>query len=755
MGVTLGLSLIESNLCPRMAQYRAAGARRWGREHSLKHGSPAWHSPRSTARLVHGRRGVESVDGADRTPSGTGELSNGREFTPSRDLSAAPMTDRFDVAILGTGLFGASLAFHLSQTQSVRVLALDAPEPPRSPSGTATSAGILSFQGWDTWDLAIVGESVEEYLRLAEELGEEPVRRNGGLRIARTEEGSRWLGRVQRSLVRDGIEARALSAGEMRDLVPFAEFDDGSSGLFTPEDALVDPAGIRDGYLRCALRSGTVVRPSVEPIKVGRSDGDAWAIAGEVPAVADELVVAAGAWSKRILADLGHPVPLAPFRAQALRARPRPLLASFPTLHDLDLNMYVRPGPSGRLLAGDGTGLKEEDPLRWVPEADRSFVDHATQALGELCNGLQAIHSEAAWAGLCAASPDRFPLVGRVPGAPKLCVASGFNGFGTMRAGGLARRLAYAIRTDRWETLRPADPARFPLLAEPFDPRPEFPLEEAGEANPRLVASVSVPGAGTGSLRWSQEDVRFRLLHRPDEIDPLRWSSLSDWFDPLLPLFAKDAVRTGGTVEVAEVDGIVQGLLLFGSSEGVSSGFTRRRRMAERYLDVPGEGGLYLEEPWRTGGEPIEVFAADLRDWEARERLRNPVRIATRDDLPEIRLLMRGEQGPGVDRWFTTLPRPEETAFICEIGGRVVGVSWLSRMGAYARGHSFVVNPRFRGLGIGTDLLTARMLWLQRTGARQVVSEIYDGNLASRTAAERAGMALVARMYHFRPTRRA
>jgi sarcosine oxidase, subunit beta len=665
------------------------------------------------------------------------------------------MTDRFDVAILGAGLFGAALAFHLTRTHSARVLALDTPEPPRSPSGTAASGGILSFQGWDPWDIALVSESAEEYLRLAEVVGEEPVRRNGGLRIARTEEGTRWLERVRHSLVRDGVEARAVSAGEIRDLVPFAEFDDGCTGLFTPDDALVDASGIRDGYLRCALRGGAVVRQSVEPAKVGRSDGDAWAIAGEVPAVAGELVVAAGAWSKPILSELGHPLPLAPFRAQLLQARPRPLLASFPTLHDLDLNMYVRPGPSARLLAGDGTGVNEEDPLRWNSAADQTFVDHTTKVLGELCRGLDSIRKETAWAGLCAASPDRFPLVGRVPGAPKLCVASGFNGFGTMRAGALARRLAEAIGTDRWEALRPADPARFHLPAEPFDPRPEFPLEVEGAAVHPPDAAASERPRGGGPVHWPQEETRFRLLHRTDEVDPLRWSSLSEWFDPLLSLFAKDALRTGGTVEVAEEDGTVQGLLLFGSSEGVSSGFTRRRRLAERYLDGLEAGGLYLEEPWRTGGEPIEVFAADLRDWEARERLRNPVRIATRDDLPEIRLLMRGELGPGVDRWFTTLPRPEETAFICEIGGRVVGVSWLSRMGAYARGHSFVVHPRFRGLGIGTDLLTSRMLWLQRTGARQVVSEIYDGNLASRTAAERAGMALVARMYHFRPTKRA
>ena len=132
-----------------------------------------------------------------------------------------------------------------------------------------------------------------------------------------------------------------------------------------------------------------------------------------------------------------------------------------------------------------------------------------------------------------------------------------------------------------------------------------------------------------------------------------------------------------------------------------------------------------------------------------RGALRNPIRIAGPADLPPIRRLMRELGAIGDDDWFDTLPRPEETAFLCEIEGRIAGVSWVTRVGRYARGHSFVVLPRFRGLGVGTDLLNARMMWIHRMGVVQVVSEIYDGNVASRTAAERAGMACVARMYHY------
>ena len=662
------------------------------------------------------------------------------------------MSERFDVAILGAGLFGSALAYHLvGREPPLRVLAVDVASAPRQPSATATSAGILSFQGWDPWDLAIVRESAQEYSRVAEEEGAELVRTNGGLRVARTEAGARWLERVARTLRHEGIETRSVSAGEIRDLVPLAMLEDVRAGLLPVADALLSPTELQQAYRRAAVRAGLVLREGtgVLPLEHGPLGG--WQLGGDPPAAADILAIAAGAWPKALLAGLGHSLPLSPFRAQALRLRPRPLLAPFPTLHDLDWDVYVRPANLGRMVVGDGTGTHEEDPLDWKADAEPAFVEQTLDAVTALFAPLDSIHVESAWAGLCVASPDRFPLVGRVPDGRGLYVATGFNGFGTMRAAGLARRLAESIRTDRWQALRPADPQRFRSPAAAFDPRPEFPLEAEEEttAPPRDASGLEDLGAGPEVRPGAS--IRYRLLDRLDEVDALRWSALSEWFEPFLPQFAKDSLRTGGRVEVAEEDGVVRGLLLFGSSEGVASGFTRMRRIAADYLEPRETGGVYLEEPWQAGGEAVEIFAADLRDWEERERMRNPVRIARPEDLPELGKLMRAELGPGVAPWLATLPRPEETAFVCEIDGRLAGVSWLARAGAGARGHTCVVHPRFRGRGIGTDLLTARMRWLRRTGARLVVSEIYDGNVASRTAAERAGMALVGRMYHFRP----
>jgi sarcosine oxidase, subunit beta len=673
----------------------------------------------------------------------------------SRPRSGAldSMTDHVDVAIVGTGLFGAALADWLGREGDLRVAAVGRARGPDRPDGTSASAGILSVQGWDPWDLAIVRESTAEYVRLADEQGIEPLRQDGGIRVARTPEGQRWLERVERVLAGEQVETLWLGEEDLATRLPFATLEGVRAALYTPEDASIAPEACREAYLRTASRRGVNCLALAQPVTLERRKDGFWWLEGPVEIAARELVLAAGADTKALLARLGCSLPLAPFRAQALRIRPKPLVAPGPALHDLDLTLYVRPSSHGRLLAGDGTGPQEADPASWDPRPDAGFLQEIEEGIRSVFGGLDGLTVESAWAGLCVATPDRFPLVGRVPGHTGLYVAAGFNGFGTMRAAGLARRLAGAIRTGGWEGLAHADPARFRGSGPPFDPRPEFPLEDDDPSSWGRRDTPAFPDSNGPSVSREREDLHFRELRTLDELERLRSAGLSEWFDPLLPLFAQDALRTGGRVEIAEEGGAIRGVSLFGSSEGVGSGFTRVRRLAERYLARMGPLGVYLEEPWRPGAEPVEVFAADLRDWTPREGLRNPVRIARREDLGPIGQLMRAELGPGVDPWLRSLPRPEETAFVCKIGGRVVGVSWLSRAGRFARGHSFVVHPRYRGLGIGTDLLLARMLWLKRSGGRLVVSEIYDGNRASRSAAERAGMALVGRMYHFRPAR--
>jgi sarcosine oxidase subunit beta len=652
--------------------------------------------------------------------------------------------------VLGGGIFGAALAYHLARAEEGAVALVD-----RGPVGggsTAASAGILVHAGWDPWDLALVHESAREYRELSARTGAGAYLENGGIRVARSAEGARWLERIG-EVARTGAPGiRRLDPSELADRCPALDLSDATAALFVPEDAVFAPEALARAYAQEARRAGATVLEDVGGVDL-RPDGDRWSVeAASLRWTASRVVLACGPWTGAILRGLGHPLPLAPFRSRTVHIRPRPLAAPAPTLHDDDLKLYVRPAPRGRLLLGDGTERRTSAPD--VPSdaaSETAFAERMRTALRPLAPGWRSLAAERSGSGTCVSTPDRFPLVGRVPGAPGLYLASGFNGFGAMRAGALAHRLATALRSDEWAPLAPADPARFREGTTDFDPLPELPLESeellrGAEAAP----ATDLPRPALSPRDDSPEEpLEFRRLKDPTEARALELPSLSEWFDPFLPFFLAEALRAGGSAEVALRAGEPLAAYLFSPAEGTGSVFTRVPALAEHYLGKEPRTGTYLELPLRSGATPIELFAADLRDWELPSVVRTPVRIAGPADLDRVRDFLHATEGPVDAAWFEGLPA-EETCFLAEANGQIAGVSWATIVGRHARGHTFAVHPRYRGLGVGTDLLHGRMTWLKARGVLDVVSEIYAGNDASRTAAERAGMTRVGTMYHAR-----
>lgn len=659
---------------------------------------------------------------------------------------ARNMDGRADVLVLGGGLFGSAAAYHIADRTHLRVTLYDGSG---ERAATPRAAGILTPVGWDPWDLALVRYSAREIAALGRSLGRGEFRRSGGLRLSRTDAGAVWLRRVRGALEAGGLEGRSVGPKEVADLAPGVDTEGLHEGLYTPDDATFDAAEVARGYATLARRLGVEVVHGEDATLLRH--GSAWRATTPAGTVeAPRVVVACGADTKSVLAGVGIRLPIAPFRSQAALLRPRPLAAPFPTLHDLDLELYLRDASWGRVIAGDGTEHAEADPRKVDAGADAQFLDELGARLRSLVPGWSDLSIERSWSGCCVASPDRFPLVGRAPRTPGLLVATGFNGLGAMRAPALARQLAEAIATDVWEPLGPADPGRFSADATITTVRPEFPLEDDGAGT--VLPAAQGPAAGWfGFEAHAAHAFRARPLATLAEIAELDLPHLSEWFDPFLRRFLVDALATGGEAAVAEEAGHVVGLYLYTPAEGVGSVFTRRRAVASAFLERAPPGGVYAESAWRPYGEPIEVMAADLRDWAPEHPYRNPVRIAGAEDLPGVERLMEELTGGTDPRWFATLPRAGEICFLAEVAGRVAGVSWSTVVGAHARGHSFMVHPRYRGLGIGTDLLQARMAWLKANGVAHVVSEIYEGNDASRIAAERAGMARVGRMFHYRP----
>jgi len=167
----------------------------------------------------------------------------------------------------------------------------------------------------------------------------------------------------------------------------------------------------------------------------------------------DAVLVAAGAHTKRLLADAGVSVPLKPYRVQALTST---TAYEGPMVYDATGGFYLRAHPAG-LLAGDGTVPEEVDPDDWDRAADEWFVAEMRERLAERVD--HDLSVDRAWAGLCVATPDGEPLLGALPGHEGLYVAAGWQGHGVMRAPGAGEAIAEEIRGG--EGVRAFDPGRF------------------------------------------------------------------------------------------------------------------------------------------------------------------------------------------------------------------------------------------------------------------------------------------------------
>ncbi|HXW66837.1 MAG TPA: FAD-binding oxidoreductase [Thermoplasmata archaeon] len=389
-----------------------------------------------------------------------------------------------EVAVLGAGIAGCALAYHLASRRVGPTVLYD----PRTPAAGATgrAAGIVTEQLWNDWDVAVTRASKEEYARLSSRWDPSAYRVNGFVRWAHGPEASRALTTAAERLRRWGVAVRALDARALAERIPWGRFEDGAVGIDAPGDAVVTPSAMAGIYAEGARAAGVDVRLGTPMRSLRREDGR-WELATGASAVrARRIVIAAGAWSKSILATLGHPLPLAPYRTQAAVLRPAGGPDSFPSVHDVDVDVYARPEANGRLLAGDGTELTEVDPETYRTGADEAFVAHLAETFGHRLPGWADAELVRAWAGVCAATPDRRPFVGPVPEAEGLFVEAGFNGFGVMRAGGVGQRLADLLAAGAHDdhalaALGPVLPARRRAAAGAFSPRPGFTLDDGDD----------------------------------------------------------------------------------------------------------------------------------------------------------------------------------------------------------------------------------------------------------------------------------
>ncbi len=428
------------------------------------------------------------------------------------------------VVIIGGGVIGLSLAYHLSQSAD---LAVELLERNTLTSGTSWhAAGIVGPLRATANMTRLAKYAGELFPRLEAESGMSTgYRQTGGYWLARDPARLDELQRIAALGNHMGLTARVVGPDEIS--IPGLNLDGVLGALAVVEDANVNPVDLCMAYARMARRQGATIRENIAVSRILVEQGRAAGVLLDdgTETRADLVALCAGAWSKRLADQAGVALPLQAVEHMYVVTEPMLNMPHpFPVLRDLDRGIYIK-GDAGKLVIGgfepdakcwDAFGPEGDRPFLEMPEDWEQFTPFIEAALA-LIPELEQVGIQHFMNGPESFTVDTRPLIGETPEVDGLYVAAGMNSVGVMSSAGIGRLLAEWMRdrhppVDLWEV----DIARIdPLTASDEFVRTR--MQEAVEDTFALHWPFKQPKVGRGLRKsplhdyWAREGAHFGL----------------------------------------------------------------------------------------------------------------------------------------------------------------------------------------------------------------------------------------------------
>lgn len=360
------------------------------------------------------------------------------------------------VVIVGAGVMGASVAYHLAVRGWRDVVVFDRSGGPGQGSTGAATGGFRAQYG-TAINVRLSLMARDRFVRFRDEIGTDPGYVAAGYLWLATSplelDALRAALEVQRA---EGLrEAGEVGVEDVARINPAVQGAGIIGGVFCPSDGFIAPLQVLGGYLAAALRSGVRVEWSTEVTGLVRNgSGRIVAVSTSGGTIETGAVVnAAGAWAASLARRAGIPLPVTPLRRQVAATVPCSLLPA---------------GMPMTIFAGDGFHFRVREgrvlllwPSPGVPGrpfdigVDQEWLTAVTLMARRRVPVLRdiAVDAGASWAGLYEMSPDKHALLGPAPGCENFYLINGSSGHGVMHAPALGELLAELISDGKFSTL--------------------------------------------------------------------------------------------------------------------------------------------------------------------------------------------------------------------------------------------------------------------------------------------------------------
>ena len=366
------------------------------------------------------------------------------------------LPSRARVVVIGGGVIGTSVAYHLTAMGCTDVLLLE--QGQLSCGTTWHAAGLVGQLRASESGTRLVQYSTELYARLGEETGlSTGFRRCGGIIVARTPQRMVQLRRTAAVAQAFELDCEIISPGQARARYPIMETGDLEGAVWLPDDGKANPTDLTYALARGARTGGATIRERTRVTGILTSGGAVTGVATEAGDVEAEIVVnCAGQWAKQVGAWCGATVPLHSCEHfYVVTDQIDGVHRDLPVLRDPDGYTYFKEEVGGLVVGGFEPEAKPwvapdalPDPFEFQLLAED--WDHFAVLMDSALARIPALHHTGIkkfYNGPESFTPDNQFILGEAPECRNFFVGAGFNSVGIASAGGAGRALAEWILT--------------------------------------------------------------------------------------------------------------------------------------------------------------------------------------------------------------------------------------------------------------------------------------------------------------------
>ncbi len=344
------------------------------------------------------------------------------------------MTEQSDILIIGGGVMGASIAYHLARQGGGKVVLL---ERQGLGNGTTGRSGAIVRQHYSNdFTVRMAKESLAVFQQFADRVGGDCGFVTTGMIVMAGEDGADALRANVQMQQEEGVDTRIISTGEISEAASGYSSEGVALACYEPDTGVADPMATTYCFAQQAREHGASIREGVTVNSIltsGECVTGAQTSQGDIQSPI--VIVAANVWSGALVQPLGITLPITATRHPMLALRRPNDFGGRQSLHavglDLTRQIYLRPDFGGITLVGSAENVfTPSDPDHYPQSLSEEEIAHYRALGAGTIPALARAVPRGTWAGIYDDTPDFHPILDRLPIYEGLYCAVGFSGHG-------------------------------------------------------------------------------------------------------------------------------------------------------------------------------------------------------------------------------------------------------------------------------------------------------------------------------------